>query len=58
MTLPNDPSKSTLLLGKHADYIEAFEKDKDDYVMAKTKRPLLCPTVCCVAVIATGVLHH
>lgn len=27
-----DPSKASLLLTKHADYIEAFEKDKDDYV--------------------------
>jgi len=30
--LPDDPSKATLLLPKHADYIEAFEKNKDDYV--------------------------
>ena len=32
VTLPDDPSKKALLLTKHADYIEAFEKDKDDYV--------------------------
>lgn len=32
VTLPDDPSKKCLLLAKHADYIEAFEKDKDDYV--------------------------
>ena len=36
VTLPDDPSKNTLLLSKHADYIEAFEKDKDDYVILKT----------------------
>lgn len=34
--LPDDPSKKTLLLSKHADYIEAFEKDKDDYVGARS----------------------
>lgn len=32
VTVPDDPSKKALLLQKHADYIEAFEKDKDDYV--------------------------
>ena len=32
--LPDNPAKKTLLLEKHADYIEAFEKDKDDYVSA------------------------
>ena len=32
VTLPDNPAKKTLLLAKHADYIEAFEKDKDDYV--------------------------
>lgn len=32
VTLPDNPAKKTLLLSKHADYIEAFEKDKDDYV--------------------------
>ena len=30
--LPDIPAKKTLLLDKHADYIEAFERDKDDYV--------------------------
>ena len=35
VTLPDDPSKKSLLLAKHADYIEAFEKDKDDYVCWK-----------------------
>ena len=30
--LPDNPAKKKLLLEKHADYIEAFEKDKDDYV--------------------------
>lgn len=34
VALPDDPSKRTLLLSKHADYIEAFEKDKDDYVIS------------------------
>ena len=34
--LPDNPSKKTLLLEKHADYIEAFEKDKDDYVREDT----------------------
>lgn len=32
VTLPDDPSKKGLLLPKHADYIAAFDKDKDDYV--------------------------
>ena len=35
--VPDDPSKATLLLPKHADYIEAFEKNKDDYV-SRTRR--------------------
>ena len=30
--LSDEPAKKTLLLEKHADYIEAFEKDKDDLV--------------------------
>ena len=30
--LPDNPARKTLLLDKHASYIEAFEKDKDDYV--------------------------
>ena len=30
--LPDNPARKTLLLEKHANYIEAFEKDKDDYV--------------------------
>ena len=30
--LPDNPARRTLLLEKHANYIEAFEKDKDDYV--------------------------
>ena len=30
--LPDDSSKKSLLLSKHADYIAAFDKDKDDYV--------------------------
>ena len=30
--LPDNPAKKTLLLDKHANYIEAFESDKDDYV--------------------------
>ena len=32
VSIPDDPSKECLLLDKHANYIEAFEKDKDDYV--------------------------
>ncbi len=30
--IPDNPATRTLLLERHADYIEAFEKDKDDYV--------------------------
>ena len=30
--LPDNPARKTLLLDKHADYIEAFERDKDDFV--------------------------
>ena len=30
--LPDNPATKTLLLSKHADYIVAFEKDKDDLV--------------------------
>ena len=30
--LPDNPALKSLLLDKHASYIEAFEKDKDDYV--------------------------
>ena len=30
--LPDNPATKSLLLAKHADYIEAFEKNKDDYV--------------------------
>ena len=32
VVVPDDPTKKDLLLSKHADYIESFEKDKDDYV--------------------------
>ncbi len=32
VVLPDNPAKKMVLLSKHADYIEAFEKDKDDYV--------------------------
>ena len=32
VTLPDNPATKTLLLDKHADYIVAFEKDKDDLV--------------------------
>lgn len=32
VAVPDDPTKKDLLLSKHADYIESFEKDKDDYV--------------------------
>ena len=32
VTLPDNPATKTLLLEKHADYIVAFEKDKDDLV--------------------------
>ena len=32
VTLPDNPANKILLLSKHADYIQAFEKDKDDYV--------------------------
>ena len=42
VTLPDNPATKTLLLNKHADYIVAFEKDKDD---------LVCVCVCvCVRV--------
>ena len=45
--LPDNPARKTLLLDKHADYIEAFERDKDDFVctmdcfslVEKGKRP-------------------
>lgn len=30
--MPDNPARKTLLLDKHADYIEAFERDKDDFV--------------------------
>lgn len=30
--IPDNPATKTILLAKHADYIEAFEKNKDDYV--------------------------
>ncbi|CAI8048861.1 Geranylgeranyl transferase type-2 subunit beta [Geodia barretti] len=30
VTFPDNPATKTLLLEKHADYIVAFEKDKDD----------------------------
>ena len=30
--LPDDPALKSLLLDKHASYIEAFEKNKDDFV--------------------------
>ena len=32
---PDNPARKSLLLDKHADYIEAFEKDKDDFVRPK-----------------------
>ena len=30
--LPDNPARKTLLLDKHVNYIEAFERDKDDFV--------------------------
>lgn len=33
--LPDNPALETLLLDKHAAYIEAFEKNKDDFVSQK-----------------------
>ena len=30
--VPDNPARKILLLDKHADYIEAFEKNKDDFV--------------------------
>ncbi len=38
VTLPD--VKKVLLLSKHADYIQAFEKDKDDYVCVGVCEPL------------------
>lgn len=35
--LPDNPARKTLLLDKHANYIEAFEKDKDDYEYCTTE---------------------
>ena len=32
--LPDNLARKILLLDKHADYIEAFEKNKDDFVRA------------------------
>ena len=32
VTFPDNPATKSLLLEKHADYIVAFEKDKDDLV--------------------------
>ena len=41
VTLPDNPATKTLLLDKHADYIVAFEKDKDDLVSV-----CVCVRVC------------
>ena len=30
--LPDNPATKVLLMAKHASYIEAFEKNKDDFV--------------------------
>ena len=30
--LPDNPALKSLLLDNHASYVEAFEKNKDDYV--------------------------
>ena len=43
--LPDNPAKKSLLLEKHADYIVAFEKDKDDYVCV-CARVCVCMFVC------------
>ena len=37
MKLPDIPERKDLLLKKHADYIAAYEKDKNDYVSASYK---------------------
>lgn len=49
VTLPEDSTKASVLLCKHADYIEAFEKNKDDYVREQVGVVLndLKATVCC-----------
>lgn len=40
--LPDNPARKELLLDKHADYIEAFERDKDDWVAHLFVLLLLC----------------
>lgn len=37
------PAKNILLLDKHANYIEAFEKDKDDLVECSVSPPRSLP---------------
>ena len=41
VTFPDNPATKTLLLEKHADYIVAFEKDKDDLVCVVGTSPPL-----------------
>ena len=43
--VPQDPTKASLLLTKHAEYVEAFEKDKDDYVGWTVALVTLCVSV-------------
>ena len=45
VTFPDNPVTKTLLLEKHADYIVAFEKDKDDLVcvLGRGQSLLLAP---------------
>jgi len=45
--LPDNPARKTLLLDKHADYIEAFERDKDDFVR----------TMDCFSLVEKGNVH-
>ena len=45
--LPDNPAIKSLLLDKHASYVEAFEKNKDDYVSTYINICVFCLSEIC-----------